>query len=457
MEGPLYSLVVAGMEGAWDGAPFGLPRDRFGEYTAPALAERFRALDADALAALQALPTVLAYEQGHERPARIAQITRFHHSSRGDLRFSYEVRTDMPAIPPETLAALRDELDIGRLELHRTHWAVKDVDLWEVLRGAGIVTGSDLAYDVALSFAGEDRSYVEQVAVGLREAGVRVFYDFFEEAALWGADLYVHLTDVYAKRARYTVLFASSHYARKHWTSLERRAAQERAFREQAGSILPARFDDTEIPGVLSTTGYVDLRHRTPAQLVALILQKLGRPARSAPTSSSTPSGGVGAHTSAPTGPATFPVASGLATPAPASVLGVAGDVPVDEVTSASAAGTGPASPATTEKFGQFPAHDQAISAWFARQGWPVTRRQYDFDRDVFLWQHEPAGRGAARERRSFRATLTTLEDLSPARFVALVEGGGVADRLRARPHAYLVMRQTPDGQFGVVELDPRA
>jgi len=41
--------------------------------------------------------------------------------------------------------------------------------------------------------------------------------------------------------------------------------------------ILTARFDDTAIEGVLETTAYIDLRHHSPAQVAALIEEKLGR------------------------------------------------------------------------------------------------------------------------------------------------------------------------------------
>ena len=41
-------------------------------------------------------------------------------------------------------------------------------------------------YDVALSFAGEDRPYVQQVAQRLVESGIKVFYDDFEKVDLWG-------------------------------------------------------------------------------------------------------------------------------------------------------------------------------------------------------------------------------------------------------------------------------
>jgi len=132
-------------------------------------------------------------------------------------------------------------------------------------------------YDVALSFAGEDRAYVEMVADGLKVAGISVFYDRYEKANLWGKDLYEHLTNVYRDTARYTVLFISKQYKEKVWTRHERRAAQARAFMENREYLLPARFDDTSIEGVLDTTGYIDLRQHSPAQVCGLLCEKLGR------------------------------------------------------------------------------------------------------------------------------------------------------------------------------------
>jgi len=132
-------------------------------------------------------------------------------------------------------------------------------------------------FDIALSFAGEDREFVAAVAAGLSDAGIRVFYDEYEKVTLWGKDLYTHLTDVYCKRARYTLLFASKHYESKLWTTLERRAAQARALQERSEYILPVRFDDTEIPGLLHAVGYIDLRKVGAADLVEMALDKLGR------------------------------------------------------------------------------------------------------------------------------------------------------------------------------------
>jgi len=130
-------------------------------------------------------------------------------------------------------------------------------------------------YDVALSFAGEDRVYVEQVANELKRAGVSVFYDDFEQDKLWGKNLYDHLTAVYAKRARFTVMFISRSYAAKRWTNFERQAVQARAYGESREYILPARFDDTELPGLLPTTAYVSLQEKPPSALAELIIKKL--------------------------------------------------------------------------------------------------------------------------------------------------------------------------------------
>lgn len=132
-------------------------------------------------------------------------------------------------------------------------------------------------YDVALSFAGEDRTYVDRVADVLRQQGIRVFYDKYETVDLWGKNLFEHLSDVYQNKALCTILFISQHYGQKLWTNHERSSAQARAFRERQEYILPARFDMTQIPGVLDTIGYVDLRQHTPEEFAAMAVEKIGR------------------------------------------------------------------------------------------------------------------------------------------------------------------------------------
>jgi len=144
-------------------------------------------------------------------------------------------------------------------------------------------------YDVALSFAGEDREYVEKVAAYLKDKGINVFYDDYEKVKLWGKDLYVHLDEVYRKKAKYCVMFLSRAYASKVWTNHERSSAQARAFQEKNEYILPARFDDTEIPGIKPTVGYIDLKQYTPEKFGELVIEKISSSDNLSPKAATTP------------------------------------------------------------------------------------------------------------------------------------------------------------------------
>lgn len=72
-------------------------------------------------------------------------------------------------------------------------------------------------------------------------------------------------------------MFISKEYAERPWTKHERRSALSRALKEDE-YVLPARFDDTELPGLAPTIGYIDLAEFAPASLVDLLVEKLGEP-----------------------------------------------------------------------------------------------------------------------------------------------------------------------------------
>lgn len=136
---------------------------------------------------------------------------------------------------------------------------------------------STFEYDVCLSFAGEDRNYVRRVADVLKSRGIRIFYDEYAQVNMWGKDLYIHLDEIYQNTARFCVLFASKHYAKKVWTNHERQSAQARAIRQHSEYILPAKFDNTQIPGLRPTIGYIDLSNMTPEKFAEFIIEKVGK------------------------------------------------------------------------------------------------------------------------------------------------------------------------------------
>jgi len=144
------------------------------------------------------------------------------------------------------------------------------------------MAGRRFKYDVCLSFAGEDRDYVRRVAGALKAHGLNIFFDEDKEAELWGADLFDLLDRVYRLESRRCVMFISAAYASKMWTRHERQSAQARALAGRATYLLPARFDDSELPGLRPTIGYIDLRTRTPESFALAVLDHL-RPSRLRP------------------------------------------------------------------------------------------------------------------------------------------------------------------------------
>ena len=131
-------------------------------------------------------------------------------------------------------------------------------------------------YEVALSFAGENRQYVSEVARALKARGIDVFYDDFEKIDLWGKDLAEELQAVYEHESGCVVVFVSRTWVEKAWPRHERRATLSRAVRESKEYLLPVRFDDTPVPGLPESIHYLRAEDYSPAGLASAIAQKLG-------------------------------------------------------------------------------------------------------------------------------------------------------------------------------------
>ena len=130
-------------------------------------------------------------------------------------------------------------------------------------------------YDVVLSFAGEDREYVEECADILTALGIKVFYDSYEQDVLWGKDLYTFLADIYSNKARYAIVFISQHYVKKCWTKPEFKFINERMFNSETEYLLPVFLDDTKLCGIPETQGY--LTNKTPYEVAVMFAKKINK------------------------------------------------------------------------------------------------------------------------------------------------------------------------------------
>jgi len=131
-------------------------------------------------------------------------------------------------------------------------------------------------FQVALSFAGEQRDYVREVANALDARRITVFYDEFESNTLWGKDGAEHFHRIFEQDTQYVVMFISTEYVTKSWTRLERRSAISQQMKHDAEYILPVRFDDTAVPGLPATLQYLVADDYSPLELAAEIAKKIG-------------------------------------------------------------------------------------------------------------------------------------------------------------------------------------
>lgn len=131
-------------------------------------------------------------------------------------------------------------------------------------------------YQIALSFAGEQRNYVEEVARHLQSKGVAVFYDGFETTKLWGKSGVEYFHKIFAEQSAYVVMFISKQYVEKEWPIHERKSAFSHMIKEKREFILPVRFDDTLVPGFPEDIIFLKAQELTPVNLAEKIANKLG-------------------------------------------------------------------------------------------------------------------------------------------------------------------------------------
>lgn len=76
-------------------------------------------------------------------------------------------------------------------------------------------------YDIALSFAGEDRKFADQLRNYLEEHDLSVFYDKSEESKIMASDVEAVLGPKYSTESRFVVAILGVKYGLKKWTLFE--------------------------------------------------------------------------------------------------------------------------------------------------------------------------------------------------------------------------------------------
>lgn len=181
----MFNFLVTANEGAWDRPGYEYSRGRFLEYTSADIAAKFQELGASQIQALINLPCLFAYE-GTDQPMRVGRLKRIKSREGGRLLYiEPDLDATSPSISFEDIEPLRATLDIRDWELNRTHWAIKDEDLLDILAHANLIPRSanvptvakeDLPPSGRPPFEAHSVStFIEQV-LNLSHDGMEAFY-----------------------------------------------------------------------------------------------------------------------------------------------------------------------------------------------------------------------------------------------------------------------------------------
>jgi hypothetical protein len=103
-----------------------------------------------------------------------------------------------------------------------------------------------------------------------------ILYDEYLVPELARPDLDLYLGKLYREQTDLLVPFLCADYQWKRWCNVEWRQIRDLLFQLEGERIMPFRFDDAPISGMLSIDGYVMIGHRTPNEIAELILQRIG-------------------------------------------------------------------------------------------------------------------------------------------------------------------------------------
>jgi len=128
----MFNLIVSG--GGWRENRDTFPLGRTFEYTSDELVARFKPNGILDFESLQNLPTLFmeeswGLEQQYARVGRIIEVSE----SGGNILLEYYYDPEIAPISNQTLKRVASELDIADFEFSRTHWAIKNQNLYRVL------------------------------------------------------------------------------------------------------------------------------------------------------------------------------------------------------------------------------------------------------------------------------------------------------------------------------------
>jgi predicted nucleotide-binding protein len=139
----MFNLLISSNPEAWSGDSYEFEKGRVAvEYTIDEISERYKSLDVNAIEELKGFPTLFVTE--HENTeSRIGQIKAIRVRSSSVL-IDFEFDPIFPPLPKGSIESIRSQIDLGKFELYRTHWAIKDAPILDILLKKRLITSAQL-------------------------------------------------------------------------------------------------------------------------------------------------------------------------------------------------------------------------------------------------------------------------------------------------------------------------
>lgn len=137
----MYSLLISPLVEDKLNPAIEISKSRFLEYTSDAISNQLESLSVEAVDCMKSWPCILMREGRGQEVAHVVQITSTQIDS-DDIKLIVRPIVGCNGLANDALWKIRTELDIAQFEFNRTHWAIKDRDLFAVLRKAGYVFGN---------------------------------------------------------------------------------------------------------------------------------------------------------------------------------------------------------------------------------------------------------------------------------------------------------------------------
>lgn len=133
-------------------------------------------------------------------------------------------------------------------------------------------------YDVAFSYASEQRKDVRKVVDCLKDKNINCFYDKDNTVELWGKHLFSTFNQIFFKKSKYCVIFLSKEYKEKMWCNHEFTSVLNRTLSENTKNksyLLPILCDHTTFDDIMPDVAYIKMIDYSPEQLADMIYSKI--------------------------------------------------------------------------------------------------------------------------------------------------------------------------------------